>query len=135
MLSLKHLTTLLLPFSARASPFHTTPRQTAPDALSAAAPAAAAACDDVHIFLARGTNEEYPGRQISVVYAICNGTGDAACGYEDVQYPATLVLPEYCTSEGLGVTQGTAQIEAYAASCPDSQLVLSGYSQVCEMGK
>lgn len=56
-------------------------------------------CEDVHIFLARGTGEDYPGRQISNVYAICNGTGDASCGYEDIQYPATLVLPE-CTSYG-----------------------------------
>lgn len=94
-------------------------------------------CDDVHVFLARGTGEDYPGRQISVVWAICNGTeaddgaAAASCGYEDVQYPATLLLPEYCTSEGLGVTHGTAQITEYASRCPDSQLVLSGYSQVC----
>lgn len=51
-------------------------------------------CEDVHIFLARGTGEDYPGRQISNVYAICNGTGDASCGYEDIQYPATLIAPE-----------------------------------------
>lgn len=151
--------------------------------------AADAACDDVHIFLARGTGEDYPGRQISVVYAICNGT-DAACGYEDIVYPASYFFPacessppplyvcvcpgvpkcvyvcpqgkgKYkkekrrfqknknktclrgvngilifvssapdCVSEGDGVTNGTAQITAYAAQCPDAQLVLSGYSQV-----
>lgn len=54
--------------------------------------AADAACDDVHIFLARGTGEDYPGRQISVVYAVCNGT-DAACGYEDIVYPASYFFP------------------------------------------
>lgn len=86
-------------------------------------------CDDVHIFLARGTGEDYPGRQISIVYAICNSTETATCGYEDVQYPASFT-PDYCTSEGLGVVHGTQQIAAYASQCPDAQLVLSGYSQV-----
>lgn len=84
-------------------------------------------CDAVHIFLARGTSEEYPGRQISVVNAVCNGT--SSCGYEDILYPASFV-PDYCTSVGEGVVNGTAQITAYAAQCPDAQLVLSGYSQV-----
>lgn len=115
MPALSFLPILLLPFAAIASP---------------SLYAASATCDDVHIFLARGTGEDYPGRQISVVYAICNGTGSAACGYEDVEYPATLLVPEYCTSEGLGVTHGTDQITEYAARCPDAQLVLSGYSQV-----
>lgn len=115
---LSALPVLLLPLSALAAP---------------SLYAASATCDDVHIFLARGTGEDYPGRQISVVYAICNGTGSAACGYEDVEYPATLLVPEYCTSEGLGVTHGTDQITEYAARCPDAQIVLSGYSQVrCE---
>lgn len=84
-------------------------------------------CDAVHIFLARGTSEEYPGRQISVVNATCNGV--SSCGYEDIQYPASFV-PDYCTSVGVGVTNGTSQITAYATRCPDAQLVLSGYSQV-----
>lgn len=48
-------------------------------------------CEDVHLFLARGTDEDYPGRQISIVYAVCNGTGDASCGYEDIQYPASFL--------------------------------------------
>ncbi|KAF3766400.1 family 5 carbohydrate esterase [Cryphonectria parasitica EP155] len=93
------------------------------------APATTTDCDDVHIFLARGTWEDYPGRQINVVYAICNGTGTATCDYEDIEYPATLLAPPYCDSEGLGVAHGTTQISEYATKCPDSQLVLSGYSQ------
>lgn len=54
--------------------------------------AAATACDDIHIFLARGTGEEYPGRQSSIVSAVCNGT-DASCGYENIKYPATFNKP------------------------------------------
>jgi acetylxylan esterase len=88
----------------------------------------AQACDAVHVFLARGTSEDYPGRQINVVNAVCEGI--SSCGYEDILYPASF-LPDYCTSVGEGVVNGTAQITAYAAKCPDAQLVLSGYSQVC----
>lgn len=87
-------------------------------------------CADVHIFLARGTGEDYPGRQINVVYAICNGTEALTCDYEDVVYPASAVDPDYCTSVGEGVDAGTSQITDYASRCPDAQLVLSGYSQV-----
>lgn len=43
--------------------------------------------------------------------------------------PPPSPLPTDCTSEGRGVTRGTAQIIAYAKACPASQLVLSGYSQ------
>lgn len=89
-------------------------------------------CADVHIFLARGTGEDYPGRQISVVYAICNGTattGTTTCDYEDIAYPASLLAPQYCTSVADGVEAGTDQITTYASRCPDAQLVLSGYSQ------
>lgn len=88
-------------------------------------------CADVHVFLARGTGEDYPGRQINVVYAICNGTGTATCDYEDIVYPASAVFPAYCTSVGDGVDGGTDQITDYASRCPDAQLVISGYSQVC----
>ena len=84
-------------------------------------------CDAVHVFLARGTSEDYPGRQISVVNAVCDGI--TSCGYEDIQYPASF-SPDYCTSVGAGVVNGTSQVTAYATRCPDAQLVLSGYSQV-----
>lgn len=41
-------------------------------------------CDDVHIFLARGNNEPYPGRQGALVAAACDGL--STCGYEDLIY-------------------------------------------------
>lgn len=85
-------------------------------------------CHDVHIFLARGTSEPYPGRQSAVVSAICNGISN--CGYEDINYPAS-TNPSYCSSVEAGITGGTSQITAYVNRCPNAKLVLSGYSQVC----
>ncbi|KAI1339847.1 Alpha/Beta hydrolase protein [Xylariaceae sp. FL0016] len=82
-------------------------------------------CDDVHIFISRGSDEDYPGRQISIVDAVCADI--TSCGYEDIIYPAT--LDDYCDSVYAGVTNGTAQITAYSESCPDSILVMTGYSQ------
>lgn len=87
-------------------------------------------CETVHIFLARGTTEDYPGPLLDVATAICDGVD--SCGYEDIVYPASY-LPDYCTSEGLGVVHGTSQVEDYASGCPGAQLVLAGYSQVCQL--
>lgn len=100
-------------------------------ALALAAPAVKveerqSGCHSVHIFLARGTSEPYPGRQSAVVSAICNGIGD--CGYEDINYPAS-TSPSYCSSVETGIVGGTSQITAYANRCPNAKLVLSGYSQ------
>ncbi|KAI5919344.1 carbohydrate esterase family 5 protein [Camillea tinctor] len=82
-------------------------------------------CESVHVFIARGSTEPYPGRQSALVDAICEGI--SSCGYEDVIYPAT--FENYCSSAGTGVSNGTAQIKAYSVACPDSKLVLTGYSQ------
>ncbi|KLU83801.1 hypothetical protein MAPG_02852 [Magnaporthiopsis poae ATCC 64411] len=82
-------------------------------------------CQAVHVFLARGSNEPYPGRQSKIVSAVCNGI--SSCGYEDIKYPAT--FQNYCSSVSTGVANGIAQITAYAARCPNAKLVLTGYSQ------
>ncbi|KAF7555654.1 hypothetical protein G7Z17_g1984 [Cylindrodendrum hubeiense] len=83
-------------------------------------------CKDVHIFLARGNNEPYPGRQGKLVNAICNGL--SSCDYEDIKFynPGN---SNYCNAVYEGATNGLAQITAYNQKCPDSKLVVSGYSQ------
>ncbi|KAI1480477.1 carbohydrate esterase family 5 protein [Daldinia sp. EC12] len=83
------------------------------------------ACEDVHFFIARGSTEPYPGRQVDLVNRVCEGL--SSCGYEDIKYPAT--FEDYCNSAFAGVTNGIAQITAYAERCPDAKLVLTGYSQ------
>ncbi|KAL8383371.1 hypothetical protein RB595_006901 [Gaeumannomyces hyphopodioides] len=83
-------------------------------------------CADVHIFLGKGNNEPYPGRQGKLVSAICNGL--SSCDYEDIQMQ-NMLEDEYCGAVTQGVTNGRAQIIAYNKRCPDSKLVVSGFSQ------
>lgn len=105
-------------------------------AYAAAAPPAAALnarqetgtgkCTDVHIFLAKGNNEPYPGRQGKLVNAICKDLKN--CDYEDIVMQNMLPDP-YCDSVHEGGTNMVKQIVAYNKKCPDTQLVISGYSQ------
>lgn len=83
-------------------------------------------CKDVHVFLARGNNEPYPGRQGKLVTAICSGL--SSCDYEDIQFYNPLESV-YCDSVFEGAANGIDQITAYNKACPDSKLVVSGYSQ------
>ncbi|KAH8666568.1 Alpha/Beta hydrolase protein [Xylariales sp. PMI_506] len=83
-------------------------------------------CADVHIFLARGNNEPYPGRQAMLVEAVCDGLD--SCDYESLVYSA-LYTDLYCQTVYDGTIAGHTQMAAYASRCPDSKLVLGGYSQ------
>ncbi|KAI2465965.1 carbohydrate esterase family 5 protein [Annulohypoxylon bovei var. microspora] len=83
-------------------------------------------CTDVHIFLSRGNNEPYPGRQSKLVTAICSGL--SSCDYEDIAFDNALEV-NYCTAVEAGRKAGVSQITAYNKKCPDAQLVVSGYSQ------
>lgn len=85
-------------------------------------------CEDVHIIIARGWMEPYPGRQGVLVDAICAGQSSSACGYEDIIYDnsATSV---YSTAVGQGAEAALSQVANYAEDCPDAQIVLSGYSE------
>ncbi|KAL2072313.1 hypothetical protein VTL71DRAFT_11656 [Oculimacula yallundae] len=84
------------------------------------------ACSDSHVFLAKGNNEPYPGRQGKLVNAICSGL--ASCDYEDIQF-YNPVGSAFCSSVNEGVANGIAQITAYNQRCPDAKIVISGYSQ------
>lgn len=84
-------------------------------------------CADVHIFLSRGNNEPYPGRQGKLVEAICARLTQS-CDYENFEFDNALSV-EYCSAVTAGVAAGKAQLTAYAERCPNSKLVVSGYSQ------
>lgn len=83
-------------------------------------------CDDVHFFLARGNNEPYPGRQGDLVAATCDGV--SRCGYENLIYSA-LYTDLSCQTTYDGVMAGFTQLTSYAERCPNSKLILAGYSQ------
>lgn len=83
-------------------------------------------CADVHIFLAKGWNEPYPGRQGKLAGSICWSLD--SCDYEDIWFSNTSE-DDYCASVTEGTASGLAQMTAYAERCPNSKLVLSGYSQ------
>lgn len=99
----------------------------APHHSPAVATAERSACQATHIFLARGWNEEYPGRQKALVDAICLGLSSSECGYEDIIFD-DMQGSVYGVSIHEGTEAGKAQVTAYADNCPDSKLVLSGYS-------
>lgn len=83
-------------------------------------------CQDVHVFLARGNNEPYPGRQGVLIEAICSDLD--SCDYEDIQMNNALSV-NYCTAVTEGARNGLSQITAYDKRCPNTKLVVSGYSQ------
>ncbi|CAD0012152.1 unnamed protein product [Aureobasidium pullulans] len=83
-------------------------------------------CKDVHIFLSKGWNEPYPGRQGKLAGAICYGLD--SCDYEDILY-YNAEGSDYCTAVSEGDKNGIDQMTAYANKCPASKLVLTGYSQ------
>ncbi|KAI0381334.1 carbohydrate esterase family 5 protein [Hypomontagnella monticulosa] len=98
-------------------------------ALVAAQETGAGKCRDVHVFLSRGNNEPYPGRQGKLIGAIMSTlVGLETCDYEDIVFNNALEV-EYCSAVEEGRKAGIAQITAYNKRCPDTKLVISGYSQ------
>ncbi|KAH0844089.1 hypothetical protein AYO21_02156 [Fonsecaea monophora] len=89
-------------------------------------------CSDIRIFSARGSNEPYPGRGGEMLGVMCSKfePQGVSCDYEDIVYPANISYSGfYCESANAGAYAGQAQLRAYAERCPDSKLVLLGYSQ------
>jgi hypothetical protein len=87
-------------------------------------------CSTYHVFLARGSDEPYPGRLGNLTSEICSGLDD--CSFESVEYPAksTAWGPSvWCDSAGKGAKAGQAQMKGYAEKCPDAKLILLGFSQ------
>jgi len=90
-------------------------------------------CKPFHIFLARGSDEPYPGRQGNLTRQICSRLGgEDQCGYENIEYPAKSTAwgkEEWCKSAAQGAANGQAQFSGYAQNCPNSKLILLGFSQ------
>lgn len=129
------LTILLIPLKTNTLTRHLNMQYTTTLALAlavastAAFPAkrqAAAACAPVHLIVARASGED-PGE--GIIGAVSQDIQARVPGAdaEAVEYPAALV--PYQASEAEGVAEMTRLVTEYAAACPDSKMVLMGYSQ------
>ncbi|KAH7070088.1 Alpha/Beta hydrolase protein [Paraphoma chrysanthemicola] len=89
-------------------------------------------CKAYHIFISRGSDEPYPGRQGNITREICSTLGSKDCGFENIEYPAKSTAwgkDEWCKSAAKGAANGQSQMKAYAQKCPNSKLILLGFSQ------
>jgi len=93
----------------------------------AALPAPTTGCAAVHVITARASTEA-PGEGIigAVVDRIVSGSRQTV-SREAIVYPATLT--NYLNSEGQGVTAMKSRLSAKVSSCPNTKIVLTGYSQ------
>lgn len=89
--------------------------------------ASAQPCPDVEVVFARGTTEApgVGGIGQSFVDAVRSQVGTKSVGVYAVQYPASTDFPTGI----IGIRDAGAHIESVAASCPNTKLVLGGYSQ------
>ncbi len=99
-----------------------------PIGLATVGPAAAAPCPDVEIVFARGTTEPpgVGGIGQSFVDALRARLGDRSVGVYAVNYPASR---DFSTSTPAGGNDMSAHVQSMAASCPNTRMVLGGYSQ------
>lgn len=89
--------------------------------------ASAQPCPDVEVIFARGTTED-PGvgpTGQAFVDDLRGRLGAKSMGVYAVDYPATLAFPTALT----GVEDASAHIESTAANCPNTKMVLGGFSQ------
>jgi cutinase len=85
------------------------------------------ACSDVEIVFARGTNEA-PGVGVTgqaFVNALEAQLPGETVDVYGVNYPASLSFSD----AALGVVDATNRVESIAATCPNTKIVLGGYSQ------
>ena len=95
------------------------------------APAASAQpgtpCPDVEVVFARGTGEPVGvgGVGQAFVDSLTSKVGSKSVGVYGIQYPATVDFPRAVD----GINDAAAHIQATAASCPNTKIVLGGFSQ------
>lgn len=91
-------------------------------------PASAAPCPDVEVTFARATNEP-PGVGVvgqQFIDALRSQIGGRPIAVYPVSYPAS---DDLAPSANAGAVDANAHVESTAAGCPNTKLVLAGYSQ------
>ena len=96
-------------------------------ALSPAAAIAAPECNDIEIVFARGTDEPAGLGKVgrALVDTLTLMVEDQTIGTYAVKYPASWDFLQVA----VGANDASRQIQSIAATCPDSKIVLGGYSQ------
>jgi cutinase len=92
------------------------------------APAFAAPCPDVEVTFARATTEP-PGVGVvgrEFVDALRSQVGGRSVGVYPVNYPAS---EDFVPSANAGASDASAHVESMIANCPNTKMVLGGYSQ------
>lgn len=84
-------------------------------------------CKDVHILIAVGHGESYPGAQKSIATAVCSKL--SSCDYANIQYDSTS-NGDFCVAVVGGIKNGKTALTNYVKQCPNSKIVLMGWSQV-----
>lgn len=99
-----------------------------PFGLLGSPPASAAPCPDVEVVFARGTTEPpgVGGVGQAFVDSLRSKIGDRSMGVYAVNYPAT---NDFTNSSIAGARDAAAHIQSMAALCPETKLVLGGFSQ------
>lgn len=90
--------------------------------------AAAAPCPDVEVVFARGTTEPpgVGGVGQSFVDALRSQVGGRSVSVYPVNYPAT---NDFGSSIAAGANDASTHVRSVAANCPNTRMVLGGYSQ------
>jgi cutinase len=90
--------------------------------------ASAAPCPDVEVTFARATTEP-PGVGAvgqEFIDSLRSQVGGKSLGVYPVNYPATF---DFAPSANAGADDASAHVESMAANCPNTKIVLGGYSQ------
>lgn len=92
------------------------------------APASAASCPDVDVTFARATGEPpgVGGVGQTFIDSLRSQAGGKSIAVYPVNYPAT---DDFGPSASAGANDANAHVESMAATCPNTKLVLGGYSQ------
>ena len=96
--------------------------------------ASAQPCPDVEVIFARGTAEPpgVGGVGQAFVDAVRSDAGDRSVGVYPVNYPASSDFGDpvaFAATVVEGIRDASGHIESMAASCPNTRMVLGGYSQ------
>ena len=90
--------------------------------------ASAAPCPDVEVTFARATNEP-PGVGAvgqKFIDSLRSQVGGRSVGVYPVNYPAS---EDFAPSASAGASDASAHVQSMAADCPNTKIVLGGYSQ------